>query len=337
MILPFLSGIKSYLNAPVTWLIFFINLFVMIFTLNQSLVADKVIDEIYSDELFLQTQGELYSQYVLYNNGLYSYEKNELARKATYNNDVEKLQILGSLGIRDKSFLDQANSFSFKGDQVLLKWWRKKITQANEAQKIHPSYFIGLNSADMTIFKWVSYQFAHSGVSHFLGNMLFLLLFGCVLEPIIGGLGLLVTYLATGMVAAGVFLYLSGVSSVPLIGASGAVSGVMALFCFMFWRRPVRYIYFLFIPKKGYAGYVFLPGWITMAIWLLSDLAGYIGTSSDFGGIAYSAHLGGEAAGMFIGLLIYLSRKYIKSEENKIENYPESFPVGTVQSGSSSF
>ena len=159
--------------------------------------------------------------------------------------------------------------------------------------------------------------------------MLFLLIFGCMLEPVIGGVGLLISYLLSGMVAAGVFLFLSGVSSVPLIGASGAVSGIMALFCFMFWRRSVRYVYFLFIPRRGYAGYVYLPGWITMAIWVLSDLAGYIGTVDEFGGIAHTAHLGGEFSGVVVGLVLYCLRVILKKDQLPEEKIPPTFPIGT--------
>jgi membrane associated rhomboid family serine protease len=136
--------------------------------------------------------------------------------------------------------------------------------------------------------------------------MLFLLLFGSMLEPLIGGLALLLVYLGSGMTAAGSFLLVSGESLVPLVGASGAVSGVMALFCFTHWSVPVRYVYFLLIPKKGYAGYVFLPAWVILFLWLISDLAGYIASVNLLGGVAHIAHLAGEATGLLVGAGYYL-------------------------------
>ncbi|MCB9026055.1 MAG: rhomboid family intramembrane serine protease [Bdellovibrionaceae bacterium] len=301
----------------------------MLFTLKQGLITQKEINDIYSDTLFLQTQGMFYSQYLNYNKALYKEETLELAKKAVVENDKEKLQILGSLGIRDQSFLLQINNFSFVGDDVLIDWWKEKLKSVQNMQSLHPSYAMGLNSSDITLSKWLTYQFVHSGFVHFLGNMLFLLIFGCMLEPILGGVGLLVSYLLSGMIAAGVFLFLSGVSSIPLIGASGAISGLMALFCIMFWNRSVRYIYFLFIPRRGYAGYVYLPGWITMAIWFLSDLAGYIGTADEFGGIAHTAHLGGELAGIIVGVIIYLTRMSLKKAQIPENKIPASLPVGT--------
>ncbi|MCB0357148.1 MAG: rhomboid family intramembrane serine protease, partial [Bdellovibrionales bacterium] len=300
-----------------------------LFTLKSGIISQNEINSIYSDTLFLRAQGEFYAQYISYNASMYKTETIELAKIAITKDDDEKLQILGSLGIRDQSFIEQVDNFAFFGDMVLLDWWKHKLKTVKELQALHPSYTLGLNSQDITFTKWLSYQFVHSGFVHFLGNMLFLLIFGCMLEPIIGGLGLLVTYLLTGMIAAGVFLFLSGVSSIPLIGASGAVSGIMAFFCFLFWDRSVRYVYFLFIPRRGYAGYVYLPGWVTMAIWFISDLAGYIGTVDEFGGIAHTAHLGGELSGIIAGFVIFTVRKFLNKDPLPIEKLPPTFPVGT--------
>jgi membrane associated rhomboid family serine protease len=213
-------------------------------------------------------------------------------------------------------------------DQVLLNWWRDQLTQLLTSQSIQPSYNLGITSSNIEYSNWITYQFVHSGLSHFFGNMIFLLIFGCFLEPIIGSLAFLLGYLLSGMVAAGTFLLLSGVTAVPLIGASGSVSGIMAIFCVLFWKHPVRYIYFLFIPKRGYAGYVYLPGWITLCLWVLADLAGYLGTWGFFGGIAHSAHLGGELAGCLVGILVLTIRQFYIKES--FQNVPAGLPMGTT-------
>ncbi|MCB0343382.1 MAG: rhomboid family intramembrane serine protease, partial [Bdellovibrionales bacterium] len=138
----------------------------------------------------------------------------------------------------------------------------------------------------------------------------FLFIFGCYLETILGGLAVLVIYLGSGMVAAGTFLLINGASSAPLIGASGAVSGLMALFCFLHWRIPVRCFYWLFIPVKGYSGFVYVPAWIIFFLWSASDLGGYLGSLAEFGGIAYTAHLGGEAAGLITGVVLFVLTRF---------------------------
>ncbi len=329
MILPFFSGILSFKKAPVTWAIFFLNLAVAFSTLQAYEVGQKAISEILDQDLFLQKQGEFYSQFIESKKEMYTEPTLSLAHLAHTNGKKEKLELLGGLAIRDNLFLDQVDSFGFTGDVVALDWWKDKLHQIRKAQEDHPSYSLGLESSNTSLVKWVTYQFVHSGALHFLGNMFFLLIFGSALEPALGGLGLLVLYLLTGMMAAGSFLLLSGLTSIPLIGASGAVSGIMAYACVLFWNRPVRYIYFLFVPQKGFSGYVYLPAWVAAVLWMFSDLAGFLGTLNEFGGVAHAAHLGGEAAGILVALSILFFRAKISKQSPSDSNYPVSFPSGS--------
>ena len=68
------------------------------------------------------------------------------------------------------------------------------------------------------------------------------------------------------------------------------------------------------IPKRGYFGYVYLPGWMILAPWALADIAGFLATPQSLGGIAYSAHLGGELCGILVGVSIYLVRRVYTKE-----------------------
>src|ERR1019366_4294888 len=94
-----------------------------------------------------------------------------------------------------------------------------------------------------------------------------------------------------------------------LIGASGAISGLMAFFSVLLWTKNVRYAYFLFVPRREFAGVVNLPAWITLVLWVLSDLAGHWSTPTELGGVAYSAHLGGELSGVVAALAFIAYRK----------------------------
>jgi membrane associated rhomboid family serine protease len=330
MILPYLRGILSFFYAPVTWIIFFINLFIMVFNLKSSYLGQIEIDKNYDDPLFLQTQGEMYVQFINYQSKNYPPEINDLVRLAVIKNDLEKYQILGGIAIRDQIFHNQIDTFNFQGDEILINWWKNSLREIKDSQSVHPSYYLGLNSSDVSLSKWITYQFVHSGAVHLIGNMLFLLIFGSVLEPIIGGAALFIVYILSGMVAAGTFLFFTGVNLVPLVGASGSVSGIMALFCMIFWKIPVRYVYFLFIPRRGYAGYVYLPAWVTLLLWIFSDLAGFFGVSHHYSGIAYSAHLGGELAGFLVGSTIFLVRKYFLKKDSMSSAFPNSLPIGTT-------
>ncbi|MCB0384725.1 MAG: rhomboid family intramembrane serine protease [Bdellovibrionales bacterium] len=309
MILPYLNGVLRFKDCPITWLLFIVNAFVMIATLSDLISAQESLDKALKDDYYVTSQGNFYAQFIGDHQAHYSPFMRELSQRAM-GGDGEKIKLLGNLALRNEKFMTEALDYPFKGDQVARGWWLEKVQELQEIQDRHPSYILGLNVDHMSLDHWVSYQFVHSGFIHFAFNMIFLFIFGCYLETILGGLAVLVIYLGSGMVAAGTFLLINGASSAPLIGASGAVSGLMALFCFLHWRIPVRCFYWLFIPVKGYSGFVYVPAWIIFFLWSASDLGGYLGSLAEFGGIAYTAHLGGEAAGLITGVVLFVLTRF---------------------------
>lgn len=306
MIIPIIHGVVGFFKAPVTWCLLIINAMMMSLSLSSIQVAEKAMESSSKDDFFIQTQGRLYAQFIKQNRPLYSEVLQQMAEKVGSGSE-EKLDMLGTLALRNESFMNKGLDIEYSGDQVAIADWREKIVKIRQQQAVHPSFVMGLNADDLGLGKWLSYIFVHSGLWHFVGNMLCLMIFGCALEPLIGGLATLIAFLLSGMVAAGTFLLLSGATLAPLVGASGAVSGLMALCCFLLWRKPVGYLYFL-LPMRGYSGIIYLPCWVSLLFWILSDLTGYLSSLSEIGGVAYTAHLGGEAAGILIGLTIYCMR-----------------------------
>ncbi|MCB0342709.1 MAG: rhomboid family intramembrane serine protease [Pseudobdellovibrionaceae bacterium] len=288
----------------------------------------EVLSKSLRDDTFIIAQGQFFAQYIGDHNIRYSPTMLEMARRGLAG-DESTLMVLGGLALRHTEFVNEVASYPFKGDQVKVTWWRAKLAQLLDAQERMPSYNFGLRSGQLDGLRWISYQFIHGSFVHLAVNMIFLMIFGAMLEPIIGALGLLVLYLGAGTLAAGVFILLSGASSIPLIGASGSVSGLMSLFCFMFWNRPVRYVYMLFVPVKGYVGFIYLPAWITLVTWFLSDLAGYLGTLDEMGGIAYTAHLGGQAAGVVVGATVFVVRYFKNEKLLPLDKIPPTKPIGT--------
>lgn len=137
-------------------------------------------------------------------------------------------------------------------------------------------------------------MFLHGGFAHLAGNMLFLWIFGDNVEHRVGRLGYLALYLLTGMLATWTFSWFAGGSMVPLVGASGAISGVIGLYFLMFPRNRVRTFVFLFpfvmdvwlIPVR----------WVIGFYVLVDNLLPFLlGAES---GVAYGAHLGGFMAGL---------------------------------------
>jgi membrane associated rhomboid family serine protease len=138
-------------------------------------------------------------------------------------------------------------------------------------------------------------MFLHAGFLHVAGNMLYLWIFGDNVEYRLGPIGYLVAYLVTGVAATLSFAAFSADSTVPLVGASGAISGVLGLYLVWFPHNQVRvliWVLFLFFVHVRAI-------WVLLAYLVIDNLLPFIATrGSAGGGVAYGAHLGGFAAGM---------------------------------------
>lgn len=304
MIFPILGGLIGWRRAPITWSIVFLNLIVLLYTTATGFEAQKGLEDVMRKSYFVSTQGRVYAQYLNEHAAGYPDFLIELGRQVELG-EPERAEVLGQLAFRDLVFLNDADTMEFNGDQVAFRLWKRKIADVRLMQSDHPSFTLGLNAEDTSMTKWISYIFVHSGVMHFLGNMLFLVIFGAALEAQVGGLAMMVVFLLSGAFAAGTFALMTGVTTSPLVGASGAVTGIMTLYCVMNWKRPARYFYWLFLPARGFMGFVYLPAWVALVMWAISDLAGYFGTLAEVGGVAHTAHLGGQAAGLIIALTVY--------------------------------
>lgn len=140
--------------------------------------------------------------------------------------------------------------------------------------------------------------FLHGGLLHLLGNMLFLWIYGDNVEHKLGRLGFLAAYLVTGAAATLSYSVLAGDSMTPLVGASGAISGILGLYFILFPKNRVKIFVFLF-PLLVTVWHV--PARIVLAIYLLADnlLPLVLGADS---GVAHGAHIGGFVAGVVLAV-----------------------------------
>lgn len=330
MIFPILNGLIGWSKAPVTWAVVLLNFVVLIYTSNMGLESQARLDDLMKKKYFVTTQGRIYAQYLEDHSNLEYPDFILELGKQVQNGESDRAEMLGQLAFRDFNFLKDADTISFPGDQVALRMWHKRVEDMRELQEDHPSFILGLNAEDTGFSKWISYIFVHSGWFHFLGNMLFLIIFGACLEKQIGGLGFLVVFLLSGTFAAGTFAVMTGVTSSPLVGASGAISGIMTLYCVLNWREPERYFYWLFLPFRGFMGFVYLPAWVGLALWAINDMAGYLGTLPELGGVAHTAHLGGELAGLITALILFSLRKFWPVHETHATARPNPPPMGVL-------
>lgn len=143
----------------------------------------------------------------------------------------------------------------------------------------------------------VTSMFMHGGLAHLFGNMLYLWVFGDNLENIMGHTRYFLFYLATGVLAAlthvlSVFL-LPGTELIPMIGASGAISGILGGNILLFPRRKITVLLGIF-PLK-------VSALFALGMWILFQFVAGVGAlGGDKDGVAYGAHIGGFLAGLFL-------------------------------------
>lgn len=144
--------------------------------------------------------------------------------------------------------------------------------------------------------------FMHAGFAHLAGNMLFLWIYGDNVEHRLGRPLFLLTYLATGIVATLSFAAFSQGSMVPLIGASGAISGVLGCYFIFFPRNRVK-VFVFFFPFIMTT--VMVPARLVLGVFLVIDnLLPALFTSSSGGGVAYGAHIGGFVGGLALAFAV---------------------------------
>jgi len=150
-------------------------------------------------------------------------------------------------------------------------------------------------------------MFLHGGWVHLIGNMLYLYIFGDNIEDRLGHLGYLVFYLLSGIGAAMTQIFFDPASTVPLIGASGAIAGVLGAYFLLYPRARVLTL----IPLVVFFPLVELPAFIFLGFWIvLQFLQAALSTSTDAaGGVAWWAHAGGFVVGAILLPLFLLVGK----------------------------
>ena len=216
---------------------------------------------------------------------------------------------------------------------VAFKYWKEKFKKLLSLQAVHPSYFMGLTDTQQSLEALLLYQFAHSDSGHLFWNMLFLLIFGIFVESVIGSLRTLLVYLCSGIVAALGFAATSGYSSSPLIGASGAITGLIGVVVAISWGYKLPFFYWL-LPIKNYFGFVLLPAWVLVIVYVLPDISGYLSSVTDFHSVAYTAHLGGALAGLVIG--VALKKRFRPHLERSLDEVYSRLPHEVLRSSEGS-
>jgi membrane associated rhomboid family serine protease len=158
---------------------------------------------------------------------------------------------------------------------------------------LHPSHYdVVIDNLWLTP---LSSMFMHGGWMHLIGNMLFLWIFGNNIEDYFGPVKFLLFYLVAGIAAIALYTLFNPGSEVPLVGASGAIAGVMGAYIVLHPKAEITCLIVFFIIQ-----FVVLPAKIVLGIWFgLQILMSLLGSSTG-GGVAWLAHVGGFVFGFLV-------------------------------------
>jgi len=171
----------------------------------------------------------------------------------------------------------------------------------------------GFKPSEFNFLKLFSSIFVHSGFFHLFFNMLFLWLVGCNIEDDWSWQVFLGLYLVSGAAAGMLHFAAFPKSTVPLIGASGAIAGIMGAFMIRHYRTKIRFVYFVWLILKPYYGVFSVYAGIALPFWFILQVVGAsLGSET---GTAYWTHIGGFVFGAIMGAsfrFFGIEQKYIE-------------------------
>ena len=157
--------------------------------------------------------------------------------------------------------------------------------------------FQALTGLEPSFFPFISHMFIHGNFLHILGNMWFLWIFGDNVEDILGHIRFAIFYISSGIIASLFHFILNIHSTVPMVGASGAISAVMGSYFVLF---PYSRIVTLF-PLLFFFTLIEIPAYFFLFIWFILQLVNGLSASVTFSNVAWWAHVGGFVVGMIWG------------------------------------
>jgi membrane associated rhomboid family serine protease len=138
----------------------------------------------------------------------------------------------------------------------------------------------------------ISYMFLHAGLLHLVFNMLFLWIFGNNIEDRMTMVGFIFFYLLTGAISGLTFCFIDPKSAVPLVGASGAISGILGAYVFMFPFARIHALLFIFRVR--------MPAVVFIVIWFISQISGFLNSTTQSSNIAWITHISGFISGIIL-------------------------------------
>lgn len=186
---------------------------------------------------------------------------------------------------------------------------KREIVAAFRARD--PYFSFGFVPAEFSLPTLFSSQFLHGGLAHLIGNLVILVLVGLTVEQLLGSFNYTLFYLLSGAFGALLHGLVFLGDPVPMVGASGAISGLMGMYVAAYGKRPIRFFYWI----GFYFNYARLPALVMLPVWVGKEIFDFVFTG---GSVAYIVHAGGLVAGA--GLVYFGKSSFARIDADVIEN-----------------
>ncbi|MBK47776.1 MAG: rhomboid family intramembrane serine protease [Pelagibacteraceae bacterium] len=171
----------------------------------------------------------------------------------------------------------------------------------------------GLVPSDIYIYKIFSSMFLHGSWMHLIGNMAYLWIFGNNIEDYLGHVSFLIFYLFCGICATTIHIISDFDSVIPVVGASGAISGILGAYLILYPKAKVKLLVWF-----GIVTILRVKASIVLIFWFIYQFISVFKSSGEGGGVAWWAHIGGFIAGLFVIFLLG-KKKLVEKEKSPWE------------------
>ncbi|MFL0810312.1 MAG: rhomboid family intramembrane serine protease [Agarilytica sp.] len=261
---------------------------ILVYFLYQTSDQQKYLQalELYQANNLLETEWPLFVEYLEKENDSETLERAKGLYEEQAYIDVSSV-ILSRVDFYEYLSSDPHNIVGY----FSLDAWQQPRLEVSRWVNSVSSFAHGLRPDKFSLSSFITHQFLHGDVMHLIGNLAFLIIFGFAVEAAIGPLWFIGFYLLSGVVGGALHVIVESSSHAPLIGASGAISGVMAMYLGVFRFRKIEFFYWFFV----FVGYFRAPALLLLPVYIGKELYSFYFTEGS--NVAFMAHIGGFVMG----------------------------------------
>lgn len=289
LVIPVLTRTDQKKIPSICYLLILLNCLIFFFVQSDDSSLQEIAYNYYEESGLVEIELKAYQDYLV--------KKGDIHGQADLGDEREASYLLRKMFGDDQFYRLLLDDLIITPKDRIYVEWKDKRAQFDELLGQLSTHKYGYSPRENNLAGLFTCIFFHGDFMHLLGNMVFLYLVGAILEAAIGPVFFLGLYIVTGVCASGLFGLVYPSVPGPLIGASGAIAGLMGAYGVIFGLRKIRVFYSL----GFYFNYAMVPALVLFPVWLINEFVQlYTNVGSN---VAYVAHIGGLLSGVVIGFV----------------------------------